>query len=422
MAKKTGMTRRRFLGATGAAATAAVWTAKSYAQVAGANERLNVGFIGCGGMGGGHLGALLKMREAENLGFAGVCDVYETRARSFARRIKDARAGSPKVTQDYRELLAMDDLDYVVIPTPEHSHAYLALAALDAGKHVYVEKPMARYIDEAQQIVAKVNETGLKVQVGVQGMCDDSYESANAAIRAGKLGPVVQAQIDYVRHYGKAGPWRHGTDPNMAKPEDLDWDGWLRPAPQRVWEPGRYFEWQDYWDYSGGIASGLFVHRITRLIKACDLTFPSRVVGLGGMYIWPDGRELPDNMEMLLEYPAVEGVTPGMTVHLLGTMANDMGNKHCIRGHKASLIFTGQGWEIIEQGSGKVIEKHQKTGGEDIALHHKNHHAAIREGTPLKCPVELGLYGVVAVCMGNDSWRKQKLLTWDTERAAAVPA
>jgi len=411
--------KRTGIAATGVAAL----SAKSYGQVAGANERLNMAFIGCGGMAGSHLRALLWMcQEAENLSIVGVCDVYEKRAREFEERIKDADAGTPKVTQDYREILAMKDVDYVLIATPEHAHDYLTLAALDAGKHVYCEKPLTHTIEESQQVLAKVNETGLKLQVGVQGMADDSYSSAYEAIRAGKLGPVVEAQIDYVRHYEEEGPWRRGTDPNMAKPDDLDWDAWLRPARKRDWDPRRYFEWRNYRDYSGGIATDLFVHRITRLIKACGLTYPVRAVGMGGIYLWPDGRDLPDNFEMLLEYPATEGITPGMTVHVLGTMANDTSNKHCIRGYKATLVFTEEGWEIVEQGSGEVLEKHKKTGGEDVIPHHQNHHAAIRDGADLYCPAELGLYGVVSVCMANQSWFEKKMFAWDANRGIAVPA
>jgi predicted dehydrogenase len=208
----------------------------------------------------------------------------------------------------------------------------------------------------------------------------------------------------------------------MAKPDDLDWAAWLNPAAPCDWDPRRYFEWRCYREYSGGIATDLFVHRLTRLIRACGLTFPVRVAGMGGIYLWDDGRNLPDNIEMLAEYPAIEGVTPGMTVHVLGTMANDTGNRHCIRGHKATLEFTDAGWDIVDQATGKTVESHKKTGGEDVVPHHENHHAAIRSGAPLNCPAELGLYGVVPVCMANQSWFEKKMLSWDAASGKVVPA
>jgi len=418
MPSKDDFTRRTFMAGTAAAAM----TAKSYAQTTGANDRLNMAFIGCGGMAGEHIKSLLHIRKSENIRVAAVCDVYKQRANNFRDQTTGDGAEAPIVTQDYREVLAMKDIDYVVIATPEHSHCYLTLAALDAGKHVYVEKPMTHAINEAQSVVAKAKETGLKLQVGVQGMADDSYESANRAIRAGKLGPVVEAQIDYVRNHSLSkGPWRRGDLSRYdTKPADLDWNTWVEPRKPRDWNPHHYFEWRNYADYSGGVATDLFVHRITRLIKACGLEFPTRVVGMGGITMWPDGRDVPDNFEMMAEYPAMDGVTPGMTMHLLGTMANKYANKHCIRGHKATLVFNSRGWEIISQDSGKTIETHKKTGAEDVTPHHKNHHAAIRNGEELNCPPELGLYAVVAVRMANLSWFKRKMIAWNPETQRAV--
>ena len=159
-----------------------------------------------------------------------VCDLYLKRAKNFQRQVEGA-GGSATVTQDYTDVISNRDIDYVVIATPEHSHHYLTMAALEAGKHVYCEKPMCYNIKEAKEIVAKANETGLKVQVGVQGMADDSYSSAYQAIRDGKLGTVVEAQIDYVRHHNLDwGPWRkESTKSDMPKPEDLDWDSWVMP-------------------------------------------------------------------------------------------------------------------------------------------------------------------------------------------------
>lgn len=412
--------RRHFLKT--AAAGVSLFSARSYGRVLGANERLNIGLIGCGGIARAHLQAILGMSSKENLEIVAVCDVYETRARSFQDRIWQV-GGNARATRDYREVLALQEVDKVIVATPDHWHARLTLDALEAGKHVYCEKPMTYTIEEAQAVLARCRQTGLKVQVGVQGMSDDSYESAGQAIEAGKLGPVVQAQVDYVRNYPvDSGPWRTGVQSDAPQPPDLDWETWLGPAPRRPWDPHRYYEWRAYRDYSGGIATDLFIHRVTRILKACRLTYPSRVVGLGGIYLWDDGRELPDQLELLAEYPAVEGITPGMTLHVLGTMGNRHGIEHCIRGQKATLIFTPEGWKIVEEGTGEVLEVHERRGGEDISLHHQNHHASIRRGDPLVCPPELGLYGVVLVGMANRSWFEKKMMVWDATRNEARAA
>ncbi len=398
-------------GVAGAALPAL--SARSYARVSGANNRLAVGIIGCGAIGRAHLQSLLDVRKDQNVEVRGVCDVYETRARSFHDRLSSA-GEQVKVFTDHRSILEAPDLDYVVVATPEHWHAQLTIDALDAGLHVYCEKPLTLTVGEAHDVWSKVRESGHKLQVGVQSMSDDSYETAGRAIRAGKLGTVVEAQVDYVRnHPPDRGPWRTGVSPDLPRPSDLDWETWLGPAPGRPWDPRRFFEWRCYQDYSGGISTDLFVHRLTRVLKACGLTYPSRVTGMGGIYVWDDGRELPDNFEVLLEYPALEGVTNGMTVHILGTMANSNGNRHVIRGKDASLVFSSTGWEIVSESDREVLETHEKSGAEDIALHHGNLQGAIRNDEELHCPVELGVYGVTAVRGANQSWFSHRMLEWN---------
>lgn len=409
------LNRRQFMQATAATAVLAGAT-RADAQ----NDRLRAGIIGCGNIANNHVGALMRLDDEDNVAIDTLCDVNPERAESYAERV-ESRGGKVKVIEDYRRMLDDKDIDYVVICTPEHSHYHIAKDALQAGKHVYCEKPLCYDVAETKEIVALAKETGLQLQVGVQGASDDSYPSALEAIRAGKLGPVVQAQIEFNRtHKLDQGPWRKDLTGEMEKPKDLDWSTWLKPRPERPYDPHLYHEWRCYKEFSGGIATDLFVHRITRLILACGLDFPTRAAALGGIRIWDDGRDTPDNMEMLLEYPAVDGVTPGMTIHLLGTMANRRPIDHCIRGHKATLVFTNTGWEIIDERSRDVVETYTKETGEDMQAHHVNHHAAIREGAALKCPPELGLKGVVAARMGNLSWEHHKMVAWDEAAQAIV--
>lgn len=415
MSEKKSFTRRKFLQTSGlAAAGLSTVSAKSYDRILGANDRLFTTIIGCGTIGNSHLNSLLRLREEDNVEVASVCDVYRSRAEDFQGRIQEETGQKPMLTMSYEEALDMDDLTYATICTPEHWHAPIAIDALDRGLDVYCEKPLTHTLEEAKTVVDKVRETGRLLQVGVQGMSDDSYESANQAIRDGKIGKVIEAQIEYVRNHPQdQGPWRTGVKSDMPKPDDLDWEAWLGPATQRPWDPHRYFEWRNYFDYSGGIATDLFIHRLTRILKACDLKFPSRVVGMGGVYLWDDGRELPDNLEMLAEYPAIEGVTPGMTVHILGTMGNNRGIDHLIRGDQGTLEFTSDGWTITSVDDGEVIDTHEKTGGEDMRLHHHNLHEAIRTGVPVKCPAELGMYGVAATEGVVRSAHENKMCNWD---------
>ncbi len=418
-------TRRTFLKTSGlkasvVAATATALTAKSYARVIGANERLGVGLIGCGGQGGTHTDAFIDL-AGKNPDYQGIkspvepiitCDCWETRAKE-----KAVKLGIQNTTTDYRDVLERDDVDYVTIVTPEHQHCQMVLDAMDAGKPIYCEKPMTHAIDEAIKIRDKQKATGVPIQVGVQGMSEDTYASAAEAIKGGLLGQVVQAQIEYVRRYNSArGPWRNPEINNdTPKPADLNWKDWLGDATKHDWDPHRYFEWRNYQDYSGGICTDLFIHRITRILKACDLGFPRRAVGMGGIWQWPDGRELPDNFEMICEYPR------GMTVYVLGTMSNRVPVDHLIRGYRATMYFSGNGW-VAKDKDGKILDQHEKSGWHDVRPHHANFHDHLRNGAPLNCPIELGAAGVAAVCMANESWRTGQMMGWDPQAEKMVPA
>ena len=407
--------RRNFLGtastASVAAAAVTTWTAKSYSNVVGANDRIRVGFIGAGGMGTNHLNAIRKLAKPNNLQPIAVADCWKTRAEKGKEVV-----GADKSHTNYHQVLDNKDIDYVTIATPEHWHCEMTLDALDAGKAVYCEKPMTHTIDEGLEIMRKQKETKLPVQIGVQAMSDDSYRSAAKAIRDGVLGQVVQAQIEYVRRYGSQGPWRNPSiNDDTPKPSDLNWSDWLGNAPKIPWNPHHYYEWRNYRRYSGGIATDLFIHRITRIMQACDLLFPRRVVGMGGIWQWRDDRDLPDNFEMICEYPR------GMTVYVLGTMSNRVGIDHLIRGYRGTMEFTGSGW-IARDKDGKTLAEHKKTGAEDHVLHHANLHNHLRNGEPLNCPVELGMAGVAAVCMANESWKTGRMIAWDKKNQKMVPA
>lgn len=398
------------VGTVSLTSSAIATSPKSYSRILGANDRLGVANIGCGGIAQSHAKSIKSIVEKQNLAPIAAADCWLKRANDLAKV-----TGAEQVFQDYRKVLDLKEVDYVTIATPEHWHSQMTLDALAANKHVYCEKPMTHTFAEGIAVTDAVAASDRKLQVGVQGMSDDSYISARQAIDDGMLGQVVHAQIEYVRRNNQ-GPWRvPGLDENMAKPADLDWGAWLGHAPKREWNPNHYHEWRNYSSYSGGIATDLFIHRITRIMKACNLLYPTRVVGMGGIWQWPDGRDLPDNFEMICEYPR------GMTVYVLGTMSNRVPIDHLIRGYRGTLKFTNDGW-VCHDKDGKVLGEHKKTGAENIALHHTNLHDAIRNGAELNCPAPLGLAGVAAVTMANESWRSGQMMAWDEKTRSAVPA
>jgi predicted dehydrogenase len=217
-------------------------------------------------------------------------------------------------------------------------------------------------------------------------------------IRDGALGKVVLAQIDYSRNY-REDFWTQKIDTGVRPGVNLDWNAFLGPARKRPFDPDRFFAWRRYWDYSGGIASDLFIHRVTRIIKSCGLTFPDRGCASGGKFFWSSSpAEIPDTINILLDYPE------GMTVQLVSSMANDAPIEHMIRGNKATLYFTRTGFTIKPQRlfqEGSREHTHVKTGAEVLDL---------------QCDHRLGYYGVVAACLGNESYRRRQYLAWDRQR------
>jgi predicted dehydrogenase len=410
-------TRRDFVSASTASV---LLTAASAKRVLGANNKLRVGIIGCGGLSqGSHIPALLRMKDTDNVEIVAVCDIYQKRLDQAA-----SKTGA-KPIKDYRELLNQKDIDYVAIITPEHWHAKMTMDAADAGKHIYCEKPMTWSIEEAKKVVKKIQETKVKMQVGVQGLSDDSYEVANRMIKEGKIGRPIQAQIDYSRnHKGDFMIMGDAENPdNDVKPGvNLDWNAFLGSAPKRPFDPQRFLQWRRYWDYSSGIATDLFVHRITRIIRALDLKFPERAVAVGGKWEFRDSvAEIPDTFNMMLDYPE------GLTVIAVSSMANAEPIPHVIRGHEATLEFTREGFIIRPEGrmnraGDKEIITHKKTGGEDILLHHRNLQDAIRNGAAIKTDVMTGYYGVVAVGMATEAFRKNKYIKWDPRRERTYKA
>ena len=427
--ENTNISRRKFVQrVAGSTAGIAVFgsslgmSAASYSRIVGANERLNIGVIGCGGMSNEHMKALLQMKKSDNIDITAVCDVY-TKRLDQAKELTKAQA-----FKNYQDILENKNIDYVLIGTPEHWHYQMTVDAISAGKHIYVEKPMTHTIEQAKDITEKIAASQLKLQVGVQGMSDDSYETAHKMIQEGALGKVVMAHIDYSRNYPDDF-WAYEIDADAKPGVNLDWDAWLGPAPKRPWDPRRYFQWRRYWDYSGGIATDLFIHRVTRIIKAVGLQFPDYVVGTGGTWNFVDSvAEIPDTFNMMLDYPEK------ITVMLVSSLANDMPIRHVIRGHEATLEFTREGFTITPQkqskqaiitGTGESVDgtkqfTHIKTGAEDITLHHRNLQAAIRKNEPLKCDQNLGFYGVVACMMGVQSMRNRKYLKWDPQNKTVV--
>lgn len=271
--------RRAFLA--NAAAAPALAAAPAASRVIGANDRINIGMIGVGSKGRGHMRLLLgRSRELGDVRIAAVSDIYRKRRDdALSQAGLEGKVGF----LDYRELLARPDIDAVWISTPDHWHSAMALDALGAGKDVYLEKPMTYTIEEARRVASAVERTGRVLQVGSQHVSDKRYHEARSVIDRGWIGPVVWAQNTYCRN-SLYGEWNYTVDAE-GTPENIDWDRFLGTAPPRPFSAERFFRWRKYWDYSGGIATDLFYHRLAPLALMMGKEFPRRVSGHGGIYV-----------------------------------------------------------------------------------------------------------------------------------------
>ncbi|HZO90562.1 MAG TPA: Gfo/Idh/MocA family oxidoreductase [Chthonomonadaceae bacterium] len=409
-------------------------TAHAMARIRGANDRLLIGHVGLGGQGMTHV-RLLRDNANEglknNTESIAVCDLYVRRkkgAQNFLG-LKDNQT-----YDDYRKLVENKDLDAVWVTTSDNWHAPVALAAMEAGKHVYIEKPMCKTLEEAFALHDTAKRTGKIVQVGSQGCSDEKWHVAGRVVKSGRIGKLVMAQGSYCRN-SKGGEWNYYTIDKDAGPTStgdgyVNWEMFRRGQGPKEWDPDRFFRWRKYWAYGTGIMGDLFPHRLHPLMIAMAQPqdgydgFPIRVASLGGIYVQkinpetgkPD-REVPDFTNIIVDFPN------DCSLMLLGTVINEQGWQDMIRGNKATLYFGGSGVEIkpervwsdeVEGGTEPV-----NGPGEDIAVHERNFIDSIRNNTVPNCNIDLAVRVQTMISLGEMAYRQGKTMHFDPKTRKA---
>jgi len=287
------MDRRKFFSSAAAA------TALSYAQITGANDRIRLGVIGPGVRGLGDMGKFMKDPSVD---VTAVCDVY---AQSVDRALQ--RAPKAKSFNDHRKMLEMKEIDAVLIATPDHWHAETTIDALNAGKDVYVEKPLSLTLEEGPRIVKAARVNNRICQVGMQQRSGKHYlEAKREYFDTNKLGKITLART-----------WWHGNTYHLRKappslatqPSNLNWARFLGPLKWRDWDPQQYWNWRAYLDFGGGQVTDLFTHWIDVVHMFTGQDIPISAVAAGGVYHYKDGRTAPDTINVLLEYPGAMTAT-----------------------------------------------------------------------------------------------------------------
>ncbi len=412
------------LAASAKAASPGTSAKMSGGRVIGANDRINVGVIGCGGRGSYVAKVFERLGQEKNAQITAVCDVYQKRVTENKQRLK-VEFG----TLDYREVIARSDVDAVLVATPDHWHATIALAAMDAGKDVYLEKPMCHTIEEAKKLSDTVRETKRVLQVGSQTTSGDQWWQAKKAIADGMIGDMIMSQGSYHRNSSE-GEWNWPIDanagPDKTGEDFIDWKMWLGNAPKRPYNADRFFRFRKYWDYSGGIATDLFFHVMAPMnICWSEPQFPHKVMAGGGIYVFKDEREVPDTFHFIAEY------AKGHSVVLSSSMANSQHIPGLIRGHNGTIVMVEHGqferyspFVTVRPEGGVVNEEYKaKWGTADVripvketdtmAIHVGNYLDCIRSRQKPTLDVDTAARAQAVITMAVQSYRSGKVVYFD---------
>jgi len=400
------VTRRAFLGWTTAAASAAATQAWAGSPIAGASPTmLRVGVIGCGARG------TVLLREVAARAQAGVPIRVTAVSDAFAPHLVRAQGLCPGASAepDWRVLATRRDVDAVIIAAPDHWHAPMAIAAMEAGKDVYCERPMGRTLEECRQFRDVARATGRIVQIGAEPAGEARWHAARGLVEGGRLGALRWCQGSYPL---PAAQPPAPAPPVHVTPDTLDWRAFAGPHAEQPFDPVRFVHWRRYWDYSGGIATDVYYDKLAALLAATGPDTPVRVSAAGGVYVHED-REVPDTFVMTAEYPA------GHTIVMASSMATRHPVPAVIRGERATLYLDDHALRLVpELGTSIAPETVAVGAGKGLF---DDWLACLRTGGTPVCDVELGYQTMVAVSMAVDAYRTGTTLQYDRARDCVVP-
>lgn len=364
-------TRRHFMQTT-AGAGLAVPALAAQAPRTSPNSRIQYAIIGPGNMGSGDVESALKVPGVQLVAAA---DVYEGRL----ERAKERWGAQLFTTRDYREVLARPDVDAVIIATPDHWHSQISIDAMNAGKDVYCEKPMVQKPEDGLRVIDAHKKTGRIMQIGSQRVSSVVYAKAKELLKQGVIGELNMVEAWWDRN-SPVGAWQYSIAPD-ASPQNIDWDRFLGSAPKRPFEPIRLFRWRNYKDYGTGVTGDLFVHLFSGLHYILDSLGPTRVYATGGLRHWRDGRDVPDIMVGIYDYPKTQ-THPAFNLALRVNFENGTGETSGFR------FIGSEGVLTIDEGVTVSKQPRQKAPGYTIETFPQDVQQQFRKEYFSKYPVE----------------------------------
>jgi len=404
-------TRRRFIKdtATTAAGLGLISSASGTAFGFPANEKINVGVIGCNGMGFSDLTAFLKNPEVECIALADIDDKVLARRAADVEKIRGKKPAN--LYKDWRKLIDNKDIDAVIVGTPDHWHCLIMISACEAGKDVYCEKPLGRTIEECNLMIKAAQKYKRVVQVGQWQRSDPHWQDAVKFVRSGKLG-----KIRLVRVFSYQG-WCPSI-PVLADepvPQGVDYDMWLGPAQKRPFNKNRFhFNFRWYWDYAGGLMTDWGVHLIDYILYGMGKSVPLSVMAAGGKYAFPDdAMETPDTMTTVYDFKDFTFIWE----HAIGIGHGNYGREHGMAyiGENGTLVLDRNGWEVIPEKLKIPAVPVQKNVGVGLDLHVRNFLDCMKNNTPQKLNADINVGRNVALVaqMGNIAYRTGEKVFWD---------
>ena len=400
-------TRRLFLQQTSLATAGLIiskWVPPS--------DQINVGAIGLNGMGWADLSAALKV---PGVNVVALCDVdknvLDKRLNDLSKMNVDT--SRVKVYSDYRKLLAQKDIDVVIIGTPDHWHALIMIEACQAGKDVYVEKPVGNSIGECRAMVAAQEKYKRVVQAGQWQRSQQHFKDAVDFVQSGQLGKIRTVKVWCYQGWMQPGP----VVPDTPPPPGVDFALWLGPAPQRSFNSSRFhFNFRWFWDYAGGLMTDWGVHLLDYGLLGMKAGVPKSIAALGGDFAYPDlYEETPDTLTTLYEFDGFNLVWD----HAMGIDNGSYGRDHGIAyiGNNATLVLSRGGWEVLEEkrAKNKVSQSFVKSSDNGLDKHMANFMAVVRSRKmeDLHCSIQDGAHVATVAQMGNISFRSGRRLVWD---------
>lgn len=413
-----------------------------------ANDKIRLAAIGTGIIGFYNIRTALRVPGVE---LVAACDLYDGRL----TQVKAEFGNHVKTTKNYQEILDMDDVDVVLVATPDHWHDHIAIEAMNKGKAVYLEKPMVHHIEEGYAIIEAAKKTKVPLQVGSQGVSSIVHQKAHELYKSGAIGDLVLIDAAYDRH-STLGAWQYSIPPD-ASMDNIDWQRFLGDAPKVGFDPVRFFRWRNYQDYGTGITGDLYVHLISWINNIIKSNGPDTIYSSGGLRYWKDGRNVPDIMVSMMDYPKTTNHPPfNLTIRVNFVAGGETQNGLRFVGSEGSMILRGNrlivsktpmpnkpeygGYDSLftfpESTQKEFIENYKNKyytiseniqepseltyqapeGYDDRYDHWVNLIAAVREGTPIVEDASFGLRAAAPSLSANISHFENRIVKWDPDK------